>query len=49
MGSYDGADLCELVSLYLGKQNIGLYRDDSLSCFENTSEPDSGKTKKKNI
>ena len=48
MNSYDGAELCELVCLYLldlltkkfGKQNIGLYRDDGLSCFENISEPD---------
>ena len=49
MGTYDGAELCELVGLYLldlltkefGKQNIGLYRDDDLSCFENISCPDS--------
>ena len=55
MGSYDGAELCELVGLYLldlltkefGKQNIGLYRDDGLSCFENISGPDSEKIKKK--
>ena len=55
MGSYDGAELCELVVLYLldlltkgfGKQNIGLYRDDGLSCFENISGPDSEKIKKK--
>ena len=54
MGSYDGAELCELVGLYLldlltkefGKQNIGLYRDDGLSCFENISGPDSEKIKK---
>ena len=55
MGSYDGAELCELVGLYLldiltkkfGKQNIGLYRYDGLSCFENISGPDSEKIKKK--
>ena len=55
MGSYDDAELCELVGLYLldlltkefGKQNIGLYRDDGLSCFENISGPDSEKIKKK--
>ena len=54
MGSYDGGELCELVGLYLldlltkefGKQNIGLYRDDGLSCFENISGPDSEKIKK---
>ena len=42
IGSFNGAEVCELVGLYLlnilkkescGK-NIGLYRDDSLSCFE---------------
>ena len=40
--SYNGAELCELVCLELldlptkefGKQNIGLYKDDSLRCFE---------------
>ena len=55
MGSYDGTELCELVGLYLldlltkafGKQNIGLYIDDDLSCFENLSRPDSEKTKNK--
>ena len=55
IGSYDGAELCELVGLYLldllteefGKQNIGSYRDDSLSCFENISGPDSEIIKKK--
>ena len=55
MGSYDGAELCELAGLYVldlltkdsGKQNIGLYRDDGLSCFENISGRDSEKIKKK--
>ena len=55
ISSYDDAELCELVGLYLldlltkefGKQNIGSYRDDGLSCFENTSGPDSEKIKKK--
>ena len=36
MGSYDGAEICELVGLFIlnhlgksfGKENIGLYRDD---------------------
>ena len=54
MGSYDGADVCELVGLYLlnlltnefGKHNISLYRDDGLSCFENISGTDSQKVKK---
>ena len=55
MGSYDGAELCELVSLYLlhiftkkfGKRNIGLYRHDCFNCFENMPGPDSKKIKKK--
>ena len=42
MGSFDGAKVCELVGLYLlnilksefDGNNIGLYRDDGLSCFE---------------
>ena len=54
MGRYDSAELCELVGLYLldlltkefGKQNIGLYRDDGSSCFENISGPDSERIKK---
>ena len=41
MGSFDGAEVCELVGLYIlnilgdkfGKDNIGLYRDDGLACF----------------
>ena len=51
MGNYDGAGLRELVCSYLldpltkefGKQNIGLYRYDGVSCFENISGPDSEK------
>ena len=39
--SFDGAELCELVDLYIvntlgekyGKHSIGLYRDDGLVCF----------------
>ena len=34
-------------TLKFGKQNIGLYRDDGLSCFENISGPDSEKINKK--
>ena len=55
MGSYDGAEVCELVGLYLlnlltnefGKNNIGLYRDHGLSCFQNISGLDSEKIKNK--
>ena len=42
-GSYDGAEVCELAGLFMlndlskkfDKDNIGLYRDDGLSAFEN--------------
>ena len=55
MESYDGAEVCELVGLYLlnlltnefGRHNIGLYRDDGLSSFQNISGTDSEKIKKK--
>ena len=55
MGSFDGAEVCELVGLYLldilseefGDNRIGLYRDDGLSCFQNLSGPESEKIKKK--
>ena len=54
MGSYDGAEICKLVGLYilsiLGKvyeiQNIGLYRDDGLACLHKISEPASDKIRK---
>ena len=55
MGSFDGAEVCELVGLYLldilknefGGQNTGLYRDDGLCCFQKLSGPDLEKIKKK--
>ena len=45
MGSYDGAEICELVGLFIlnhlgisfGKENIGLYRDDGLAIIKNKS------------
>ena len=54
MSSFDGAEVCELVGLYLldilrkefGNNKIGLYRDDGLSCFQNLFGPESGKIKK---
>ena len=57
VGSYGSAKLCESVDLYLpdlltkefGKQNISLYRDDGLSCFEIISGPDSEEIIKKII
>ena len=54
MGAYDGAEICELVGLYmLDKINeiypnrIGLYRDDGLGVFNNISGPQAEKIKKK--
>ena len=43
MGSFDGAEICELVGLFIlgtlgniyGHDLIGLYRDEGLACFEN--------------
>ena len=54
MGSYDGAEICELVGLYIlsflgkvcGIQNVGLYRDDGLACFRKISGPSSDKIQK---
>ena len=47
MGSFDGAEICELVVVYIltvlgekyGKERVGLYKDDGLTGFENVSEP----------
>ena len=44
MGSYDGAEICELVGIYIqsklakltDKKNLGLYRDDGLILLKNT-------------
>ena len=44
MGSFDGAEICELVGIFIlntlaekyDKNNIGLYRDDGLAIFRNT-------------
>ena len=57
MGSFDGAELCELVGLFLisglafviGKSNVGLYSDDGLAILENTPAPDTERIKKKII
>ena len=54
LGAYDGAEVCELVGTFLlnklflkyNKNEIGLYRDDSLAIFKNISGPKSEKTKK---
>ena len=42
-----GLYLLDLLTKKLCKQNIGLYRDHGLSCFENISGPDPDKIKKK--
>ena len=54
MGSYDGAEVCELVGLYIlhnlgkkyDKKNIGLYRGDGLAVFKKVSGPQAERTKK---
>ena len=54
MGSYDGAEVCELVGLLIldqlgnqyGKKNVGLYRDDGLAAFEDISGPQGERIKK---
>ena len=45
MGSYDGAEVCELSCIFIlslignkyNPNNIGLYKDDELAIFKNTS------------
>ena len=45
MGSYDGAEVCELSCIFIlslignkyNPNNIGLYKDDGLAIFKNTS------------
>ena len=47
MGSYDGAEICELVGLYLlnrlsiviDKSSVGLYRDNGLAAINNANGP----------
>ena len=47
MGSFDGAEICELVGLYLinklskllGNENMGLYRDGRVPAIETASDP----------
>ena len=54
MGVYDGAEVCELVGIFILhqlsriyiKNDIGLYRDDGLAVFRNTSGPHAEKIKK---
>ena len=55
MGCYDGAEICELVGIFIlnklsniiEKNSIGLYRDDSLGVFDKLSGPKIEQRKKK--
>ena len=54
IGSYDGAEVCELIGIFMlslignkyNPNNIVLCRDDGLAVFKNTSGPQSEKIKK---
>ena len=54
MGSYDGAEICELIGTFMlslignkyNPNNTGVYRDDRLAVFKNTSGSQSEKIKK---
>ena len=54
MGIFDGAEVCELIGLFLlnnlsekyGKNNVGLYRDDGLVLLRNANGPQSERTRK---
>ena len=54
MGSYDGAEVCKLVGLFIlcglgntyGKECIGLYRDDGLAVFKDISGPQAERIRK---
>ena len=57
MGSHDGAEICEMVGLYLLHEitqkfpfiNFGLYRDDGLGCHKSIPGPALERTKKQII
>ena len=57
MGSFDGAEICELVGLFMlhnlanvvGAHNIGLNRDDGLAGLKDASGPTAERTRKKII
>ena len=54
MGAYNGAEVCELVGLFLlnslankfDKKCVGLYRDDGLAVFRNINGHHADKTRK---
>ena len=53
MGCYDGAEICELIGIYLlyqinnviSKENTGLYGNDDLGIFRNMTGPEVKKKK----
>ena len=60
MGSFDGAELCELIGIYIQslltdsielitKENIGLYRDDGLILLRNTNSQQTDRSRKRII
>ena len=57
MGSYDSAEICEFVGLYIlhklqtnfKSASIGLYRDDGLACFSDLNGPKADRIRKKFI
>ena len=57
MGSYDGAELCELIGTYiqslltniLSKDNLGLYRDDGLFTLRKINKQQADRVRKKII
>ena len=52
MGCFDGAEVCELVGLYIlhlvrtikRKENVDLYRDDGLGILKNSPGPENDLT-----
>ena len=54
VGAYDGAEVCELVGIFIlyqlsrkyNKNNIGLYRDDGLAVFKNINGQQAEKIKR---
>ena len=54
VGCYDGAEICELVGIYIqsklcqliNKKDSGLYRDDELGILRNTSGPEADRKRK---
>ena len=57
MGCFDGAEVCELVGVYIlhllrtvmGKENFGLYRDDELAILRDSSGPEIERKRKQII